>query len=155
MTVRYTNEGVVAFLVADQTLGRGLLLSHNSLRDHHALLLSCCRMIAIREDTAVVEAVEVGTLVVNPGQRYDVLLCQSLAAGVPVSKDPVFLRASMLGPHQLQQRLGLPAGMHQHTSALVADEHQTSASTSHHRQPGSKTLLRLWQMNAVGKQSLL
>ena len=61
-------------------------------------------MIVIREGTAVVEAIEVGTLVINPGQHYDVLLCQSLAAGVPVSKGPVFLRASMLGPYQLQQR---------------------------------------------------
>jgi len=62
-----------------------------------------CRMIVVGEDTAVIEAVEVGTLVINAGQRYDVLLCQNVAAGAPVSKDPVFVRATLLGPSQLQQ----------------------------------------------------
>lgn len=61
----------------------------------------CChRMIVIAEDTAAIEPVEVGSAIIHPGQRYDVLLCQRQAAsGASISKEPVFVRAAMIGPN--------------------------------------------------------
>lgn len=61
-------------------------------------------MVVISQDTARIEAVEVGTMIINGGQRYDVLLCQRTAAGAALSKEPVFICATMLGPNTPLQR---------------------------------------------------
>ena len=50
------------------------------------------RMIVIGEDGVLVEPVEVGSLEINNGQRYDVLPCQRPG---PISTEPVFIRAIM------------------------------------------------------------
>ncbi|KAF8067249.1 fetC [Scenedesmus sp. PABB004] len=52
------------------------------------------RMLVIAEDGVEVDPVEVGSLQINNGQRYDVLPCQS--AGAPLSMEPVWIRAVML-----------------------------------------------------------
>lgn len=52
------------------------------------------RMILVGEDGVQVEPLEIGSLYINAGQRYDVLVCQ--AAGAPLSLDPVWIRATMV-----------------------------------------------------------
>lgn len=50
------------------------------------------RMIIVAEDGVQVEPLEVGSLQINNGQRYDVLVCQR---GPVLSKEPVWIRAVM------------------------------------------------------------
>lgn len=52
------------------------------------------RMIVMAEDGVEIEPVEVGSLSINNGQRYTVLVCQS--NGKPLSTEPVWFRATMI-----------------------------------------------------------
>lgn len=54
------------------------------------------RMIVIAEDAVVIEPTEVGSIHINTGQRYDVLVCQRLPPGASVSTAPVWIRATMI-----------------------------------------------------------
>jgi FtsP/CotA-like multicopper oxidase with cupredoxin domain len=57
------------------------------------LLLLLLRLIVMAEDGVEIEPVEVGSLSINNGQRYTVLVCQP--QGAPVSSEPVWIRATM------------------------------------------------------------
>lgn len=54
----------------------------------------CCRMIVVAEDAVQVNPQEVGSLQINNGQRYDVLVCQT--PGTQLKLDPVWIRAVMI-----------------------------------------------------------
>lgn len=55
----------------------------------------CCRMIVVAEDAVAIEPVVVGSLQINNGQRYDVLVCQR-TRNKTVSNDPVWIHATMI-----------------------------------------------------------
>lgn len=48
----------------------------------------------VAEDAVQVEPLEVGSLQINNGQRYDVLVCQT--PGTQLKRNPVWIRAAMI-----------------------------------------------------------
>ncbi|KAF8061145.1 fetC [Scenedesmus sp. PABB004] len=64
--------------------------------DNHRRARGRGLLIVVSQDGVGVEPVEVGSLTLNNGQRYDVLPCQRLAAGEVLSDAPVWIRATMM-----------------------------------------------------------
>lgn len=53
-------------------------------------------MIVVAEDAVAIEPIEVGSIQINNGQRYDVLVCQNQAPDRPLNLAPVWIRAVMI-----------------------------------------------------------
>jgi hypothetical protein len=53
-------------------------------------------MIVVAEDAVAIEPLEVGSIQVNNGQRYDILVCQKPAPGKPLDLAPVWIRTVMV-----------------------------------------------------------